>query len=162
MATIYTDNGSMPVRLRNLSAKGALAEGSDLPSVGEKVRLCRGSLEIAGELVWCEDGRAGLRFETLVTPGDWLPMGRTLSPQQRVDEVFQEARSSVSSTSAAAQTQVRSQWVTTTDLLRLKKAVEILADALADDPSVLERHGSRLQVLDAVAQTLRKLAIQQG
>jgi hypothetical protein len=111
MATIYTDNGSMPVRLRNLSAKGALAEGSDLPSVGEKVRLCRGSLEIAGELVWCEDG---------------------------------------------------SQWVTTTDLLRLKKAVEILADALADDPSVLERHGSRLQVLDAVAQTLRKLAIQQG
>lgn len=40
------------------------------------------------------------------------------------------------------------------ELMRLKQALETLSEELADDPLVVERHGSRLQVLDVVAQPL--------
>jgi hypothetical protein len=44
--------------------------------------------------------------------------------------------------------------------MRMKHAIDSLADDLANDPAVLERHGSKLQVLDAAAQLFAKLAIQ--
>ena len=115
-----------------------------------------------GEVVWCSDGSAGLRFEAAVTVADWLPMGRAIVPHQRVDEVVHKARASVSIARPLAPTYIPITHVTPMDLLRLKQAVESLAEALADDPAVIERHGSQLQVLDVVGQTLRKIAIQLG
>ena len=160
MASIYTDCGSMPVKLRNVSAGGALAEGPVLPAVGTRVRLRRGSLEVVGEVVRSQQGSVGLRFDGSVTVADWLPRGRAVAAQQQIDELVHKARCDRVMTPPAAPDDIRSAKPGALDLMRLKQAVEALSDDLANDPQVVERHGSRLQVLDVVAQTLRKLAIQ--
>lgn len=160
MATIYTENGSMPVKLRNISARGALAEGPVLPAVGARVRLCRGSLQVTGQVVRSQDGSIGLNFEAAVRIDDWLPRGRSVVAQQQIDELVHKARSERATNPPAVPDYAGSANHGPLDLMRLKQAVEALSDDLANDPQVVERHGSRLQVLDVVAQTLRKLAIQ--
>jgi hypothetical protein len=159
MATIYTDTGSVPVKVRNLSSSGARVEGAVLPQVGAPVRLRRGRLEVCGEIVWCEAGAAGLRFESAVTVADWLPRGRSIAPQLRIDDVVHQARVHPSAASPSAAVDVPPSKPTAIDLMRMKHAIDSLADDLANDPAVLERHGSKLQVLDAAAQLFAKLAI---
>lgn len=161
MATVYADIGSMPVKLRDMSSKGALAEGPVLPPVGARIRLCRGSLQVTGEVAWCREGRAGLRFEGTVTVADWLPRGRATVPQSLIDEVVHQARVPVSMAPPPAWIDIPSTGVTPIDLMRLKRAVEALAEVLGNDPAVIERHGSQLQILDVVGQTLGKVAINQ-
>ena len=73
MATLYTPTGSSPVKARDLSSGGALIEAGVIPPVGTRVRLCRGSLNITGELVWCRGERAGLRLESSLSVAEWLP-----------------------------------------------------------------------------------------
>lgn len=159
MATIYTECGSMPVKLRNISSRGALAEGPVLPVVGTRVRLCRGSLEVTGEIVRCQEGTVGVCFEAAVSVDDWLPRGRAVAAQQQIDELVHKARGERAISPPAARDDFRSVIPTALDLMRLKQALEALSENLVDDPLVVERHGARLQVLDVVAQALRKLAI---
>lgn len=161
MATIYTDSGSAPVRVRNLSPTGALIEGPVLPPPGSQVRLSRGSLSIMGDIVWHKDGRAGLRFKSTVSVADWLPHGRSVNAQQRIDEIIQHARTS----SKGVDPRTPISWLTpqstklnAIDLRRLKMAIQSLSEDLAADLVAVERHGSKLQVLDVVAQALGKLA----
>lgn len=56
------------VKLRNLSAEGALVEGEGLPLIGSEVRFCKGDLMVAGKVVWISNKRAGLHFDTPLTP----------------------------------------------------------------------------------------------
>ncbi len=157
MATVYSDSGSTPIKVRNLSSTGARIEGAVLPMTGAQIRLRRGSLEVAGEIVWCRDGEAGVQFESNVTVSEWLPRGRAITAQQRIDEVVHQGRFP-SAASRPTQVHVADTKPTQLDLLRLKRAIEVLAEDLANDPSVFERHGHKLQVLDMAAGALRKLA----
>lgn len=159
MATIYTDAGSMPVKIRDLSSMGALAEGPVLPPLGAKIRLRRAALEVLGEVKWCKAGRVGLRFQSAIAVTEWLPRGRSIAAQDRIDDMVHETRRLGKAAPADAPQQVSSKKPTALDLIRVKQAVECLAEALADDPEVVERHGAGLQVLDLVSQTLRNLAI---
>lgn len=159
MATIYTNSLSMPVKLRNLSPTGALADGPTLPANGARIRLCRGALQVSGEVVWVQDRRVGLRFDAAVTVTDWLPWGRGIATQQRIDEMVHKARDRSIAPSAAPR-YLSNAMPTALELMRLKRALETLATDLADDLQVMERHGAGLQLLDVVAQALRKLAIQ--
>lgn len=158
MATAYTDAGSMPVKVRNLSPTGAFIEGAVLPNEGDQIRLCRGSLQVAGEVVWCNDRGAGVRFSSAVTVADWLPRGRSAAPQQRVDEFVHSMRNSPHLPSAVAADSPASSKPTPFDLMRITRDLEALAEDLASDPVVAERHALKLQVLDVAAQALRKLA----
>lgn len=160
MGTIYADGASTPVRIRNLSITGAMVEGPVLPRSGGRVRLCRGSLEVSAEIVWCKDGAAGLRFETSVTVADWLPRGRTIAPQQRIDEVFHQARAGVSVASPSTPPHCSGNKLGVLDLTRMKQAIESLAVELASDPDVVDRYASKLQVLDITAETLGQIASQ--
>ena len=160
MGTIYADGTSTPVRIRNLSATGAMVEGAVLPRAGARVRLCRGSLEVFAEIVWSKEGAAGLRFESAVTVADWLPRGRALAPQQRIDEIFHQARVGVSVGSPLAPAHSSGDKLGALDIMRVKKAIESLAVELASDPDVVERYASKLQLLDMAAETLRKIATQ--
>lgn len=160
MGTIYVDGASTPVRVRNLSPAGAMIEGAVLPRSGRRVRLCRGSLEVSAEIVWCQDGAAGLQFESAVTVTDWLPRGRAIAPQQRIDEVFHQARAGVSVASPPAPPPGSGIKLGALDLTRMKQAIESLAVELASDPQVVERYASKLQVLDIAAETLGKIATQ--
>lgn len=159
MATIYAAAGSAPVKVRDLSSRGALIEGAVIPPAGTRVRLCRGSLSIGSEVVWANEGRAGLLFDSRVSVADWLPSVRALAAQQRVDEVVQQTKASqtVHAAPAAVPLTFAPCEFSALELTGLRQAIESLADDLASDPSVLERHASKLQTLDRAAQVLRKL-----
>ena len=158
MATLYTASGSWPIKVRDLSSGGALIEAGVIPPPGTSVRLCRGSLNIMGEIVWCRGERAGLRFESSVSVSEWLPRGRT--PQQRVDSIFQEAKATKAAHSLASDTQPTPSpsKLSEVDLTQLRVAIESLAEDLAADPDVMDRHMLKLQSLDIAAQAFRKLA----
>ncbi len=73
VATLLTTTGERIVKLRNLSATGAMIEGERLPAPGTDVLLRRGSLELFARLVWSEDKEAGLEFYEPLTQAElWL------------------------------------------------------------------------------------------
>jgi hypothetical protein len=163
MAAICAGLGSEPVKVRNLSANGALVEGAILPQPGAQVRLCRADLSIDGEIIWCKDGRAGLRFNSAVAVADWLPQGSAKASQERVDRLVQEFKTSGDAWApSAALGGVPSKDISVAELIRLRGAIESLAEDLAADTAIVERHVSKLQTLDIVAQALGKLAAARG
>jgi diguanylate cyclase (GGDEF)-like protein len=55
--------GETPVRLRNVSAEGAMIESDQSLDLGERVELdLADGVRLAGEVRWSQDGRIGLRF----------------------------------------------------------------------------------------------------
>lgn len=159
MATIAASTASGPVKVRNLSARGALIEGAVLPAPQERVRLCRGRLAVTGEVVWSSSGRAGLRFDSRVRVEDWLPTGANRAAQQRVDELLQQLRADAANCAPASGSETGSpEAISPTELRELARAIEILANDLAGDDAIVRRHFSNLQTLDITAQVLRKLS----
>jgi hypothetical protein len=160
MATIYDDTGSAPVKVRDMSTSGALIEGPVIPTPGTQVRLSRGSINVTGKIAWSRNGRAGLTFASGVSVSDWMPNGRAPSAQQRVDEVVQQAKAgrNAGAEPSTSIPQLPSSRPTALELALLTRAVEALANDLADDPAFVERYGPRLQTLDLVAEALRRLA----
>ena len=159
-ATLSVGSDSFPVKLRDLSSEGALIEGVILPTSGTNVCLSRGSLNVVAEVVWCRAGRAGLRFESSVSVAEWLPQGRALAAQQRVDQIVQQVKASRTETLASPKhlPTFQSRKVGALELTRLRVALETLAEDLAADPDIVKRHMTKLQTLDLVAQALTKLA----
>jgi hypothetical protein len=160
MAAIFVGLASEPVKMRNLSPDGALIEGASLPQLGTKVRLCRANLEVDGEIMWCVGGRAGLRFQSPVVVADWLPAGSAKVAQQRVDQLVQKFKhvGRNNSPSSATIAEIDGKRIDQVELVHLKAAIESLAEDLAADPAIVERHWSKLQTLDIVGQALGKLA----
>jgi PilZ domain len=160
IATLYTAAGSTPVRIRNMSGAGALIEGAVLPPVGAAVRLARGSMATKGEIVWLDDGRAGVRFSPATNLADWLPTGKTASAQQLADEVAFHARlGALSNSLEAAPLQSPAEVADLADELRqIGRSLERAGEALASDVVVASFHAASLQVIDAAAQSLAKLA----
>lgn len=159
MAAIYAAAGSTPVKLRNVSPRGALVEGALVPPLGSRVRLCRGSLSVTAEIIWSTDGRAGLRFESTVCVEDWLPHGRAMTPQERVDEMVGQVKASaLVPRSPGDGLTTESGKPAALELARLVHALESLAEDLTADPEVVKRHLLKIQTLDVAAQALRKVA----
>lgn len=157
MATLYAATGSAPVKVRDMSAGGALIEGGVIPPAGTKVRLCRGSLSVTGTIAWFKEARAGLSFDSSVSPDQWLPAGPP-APQLRVDEVVQQVKASIVNPAPfAAPASVEPTPVTALELTRIRRAIEELADELADDPAVVAKHAAKLSTLDLAVQILRKI-----
>ena len=147
------------MKIRDLSTGGALIEGGVLPLLGTKVKLVRGDLTIAGQVVWSRGARAGLQFDAQAIVADWLPNARPLSPQARVDAIVHEFNTAPPKTPIGP-TEPRPRRVDAEELLRVKALLEALAEDLVEDVDVLARHGSKLQTLDLAAQVLGKLAMQ--
>lgn len=61
-ATIEAGGNSHGVRLRNLSADGALIEGRNLPPQGTDVRFIRKEIEVEGRVIWSNGEHAGIAF----------------------------------------------------------------------------------------------------
>lgn len=66
-AMLVSSTSQQVVKLRNISAEGALVEAADLPSVGNDVFLRRGPSDVFGTIVWREGNQAGLQFETALS-----------------------------------------------------------------------------------------------
>ena len=73
VARLFTTSGERNVKLRDISANGAMIEGDRLPAPGTDVLLRRGSLELIATIVWTRDGRAGLEFDEPLTEAElWM------------------------------------------------------------------------------------------
>ena len=62
-AKVEVDGTALPVVLRNLSAEGALVEGSSLPPEGSTAVFQRNALRIQSRVVWVEGKYAGVAFD---------------------------------------------------------------------------------------------------
>jgi len=142
---------STPVRIRNISSRGALVDGSPLPQVGTRVRLFRGSLSAAGELAWAGEGQCGVNFDREIDVARWVQrIGH--AEQQRVNGVIAALRNS-SPVPNELQHEMRGE-----SLPVISAALDQVCERLAKVPGAAVELGEELLKLDTIAQSLRRLA----
>lgn len=161
-AVVRAPGLSLPVKVRNMSASGALVEGTGLPEEGAEVQLLRGSLHLSATVAWSAEGRCGLRFSSLACVRDWLAPPANPG-QQRVDEAVR-----VLKLGAVPMPQRRTSQVVTPngneliqfgdDLRRAMRLVKDLCHELSSDDEVVTRHAEKLQNMDIVQQTVAAVA----
>ncbi len=71
-ASIDVSGVATPVKLRNLSAQGALIEGERLPREGAITFFTRKELRLRCEVKWVEGRYAGIRFNRELNPEEVL------------------------------------------------------------------------------------------
>jgi hypothetical protein len=156
MATLVVDGAAHSVRVRNLSASGALVESENLPPAGAVIVLRRGTLAAEGELMWRADHRAGLRFARPVDLGKWMPHAG--QGQARVDRVIAQTRSELSSRKQAeldpAVERDRLHERIAEELALVARRLEGLGLDLSGDPAMVVRHAARIQEIDVSVLTL--------
>lgn len=159
VATLSCDGACNPVRVRNLSATGALVEGASLPPEGSDIALRRGALEAAGNIIWLEPGKAGLRFTGLVDVQAWLPFKESRLPTE-VDPIAFGRKHAGYPKNATAAPAVEKAAMTVpaavAELLALRADLERLGGKLAADAMVLARH-PEVKFLDAAAQHIGRI-----
>lgn len=67
-AVLELSGRELEVKLRNLSAEGALVEGEVLPVEGAEIRFRRHELKVGGRIVWVRGKRAGVSFHQQLSP----------------------------------------------------------------------------------------------
>jgi hypothetical protein len=73
IARLVTTWNERIVKLRDLSATGAMIEGHRVPPVGTDILLQRGSLEVFGTIVWTKGEQAGVEFDQPLTETElWM------------------------------------------------------------------------------------------
>ena len=71
-ARLITTTDEQPVKLRDISAGGALVESDHVFTPGKDVILRRGSVEIFASIAWTKGKRCGLQFEEPLTEAELL------------------------------------------------------------------------------------------
>ena len=84
-ASIEISGLSLPVKLRNLSAEGALIEADKLPVEGAKLLFRKAEISIEGRLAWVEGKRGGVEFVTALCPETVLRHVPTPRPRVQFD-----------------------------------------------------------------------------
>ena len=86
-AIVESGGATLPVKLRNLSAYGALVEGASLPPAGVEVTFCRKELSVTGRVAWVSGRQAGIAFASELEPEQVLrhvpPMRQRIQPKFR-------------------------------------------------------------------------------
>ena len=67
-ASLELSGTSLAVKLRNLSANGALVEGDSLPVEGASLLFRRGDLSMPGVVAWVNGRQAGINFAQPLNP----------------------------------------------------------------------------------------------
>ena len=147
-ASLLVGATSVPVRVRNMSQRGALLDGGSLPQSGAKVRLVRGDLSVEGNIAWQRDGQAGIRFAGEIDVASWVRKGGHTG-QQRVDNAMAALRRHESVPDFESQRP---------SLERISLELQVICDRLAGSPTMTVEFGEELVKLDTLAQTLRQLA----
>ncbi|MBB3763945.1 PilZ domain-containing protein [Sphingomicrobium lutaoense] len=75
------------VKLRNLSAEGALVEGEGLPVEGSELIFRKGAIKAPGRIAWVNNNRAGIAFATSLHPDELLR--HVPRPKPRIEPRFQ-------------------------------------------------------------------------
>ncbi len=85
-ASLELSGMSLPVKLRNLSADGALVEGDKLPVEGASVLFRKGDLSMPGTVAWVKGRQAGVSFAQKLNPEQLLR--HVPAPKPRVTPSF--------------------------------------------------------------------------
>ena len=162
--TLYAAGGSTPVRIRNLSRRGALVEAAGLPPAGTIVRLSRGSFSVAGEILWVEGRKGGLKLASPIAAAEWMPMGERGRGQQLIDEVMHRARlgSALPPPATLIDPIPRSIPSLRAELVRLQQLLLGANEELASEDALTAAQVIAVQTIDGVANSLAHLADQVG
>lgn len=155
IATLHSPCGGGTAKIRNISGNGVLIEGDAIPAPGTMIELRRGTLSVAGEIVWRRAGTAGVHLSAPTDVALWLPAASNQREVDRVVETFKALGPGVAQSAPPHTSFVSAQDMTATAAL-----LDDLADGLANDAGVLFNYAVKLQALDIAAQLLRKLAMQ--
>lgn len=159
LATLVSGTASNRVKIRNMSASGALIEGPLLPRTGATFSLCRADTTLTGRVVWSTDGRAGLAFDGRAVVADWLPS--TNAGQRATDQAVQLAKAEkAAGLLPSSQSTLAPSAILAKDLATMAAMLDQLADELAGDPQVVAKFMTKLQILDIAGQALRTFARQ--
>lgn len=85
-ASLELSGTSLPVKLRNLSAEGALVQGDKLPVEGASVLFRKGDLSTPGTVAWVNGRQAGISFAQQLNPEELLR--HIPAPRARVASTF--------------------------------------------------------------------------
>ena len=85
-ASIELSGKSLPVKLRNLSAEGALVEADMLPVEGASIMFRKGELCVQGRVAWAKTRHAGISFVRKLEPEEVLR--HVPAPRARVKPEF--------------------------------------------------------------------------
>lgn len=158
VATLSAGKVSTPVVIRNLSASGALVEGSVLPDVGTAVEIRRASLAVEGLVAWQSKNQAGIAFKSLIDVRAWLSR-KGGSGQGTVDRiVFDTKYGSVGNAAPPELACVpagRDEALAELEVLR--NELVKLGDALVQDIVLVAAH-PEIQTLDIAIQRIDRLA----
>ena len=71
-ARLITTTDEQPVKLRDISAGGALVESQHPFAAGKDVILRRGSTEVFARIVWADGNKCGLQFEEALSKAELI------------------------------------------------------------------------------------------
>lgn len=159
-AALYCDGCSSAVKIRNISATGALVEGAVIPAMGALVQLVRGGLIVHGLVAWAVEGRCGLKFSGCIDVQQWRAVPSN-SEQERVDEIVRLVKAGAvplpvppldhgigGNESLEPDTHLSG------DLRRARQLLDNLGEVLARDAEIVSRYAAALQNLDIAMQVL--------
>ena len=106
-ASLELSGTSLPVKLRNLSADGALVEGEKLPVEGASILFRKGDLSVWGRVAWAKTRHAGISFDRKLAPEQVLR--HIPAPRARVKPDFR--RPGLKSTLTEEERRYGEQWL---------------------------------------------------
>lgn len=157
VATLYSNGGSCPVHIRNMSPSGAMIEASVIPDVGERVIVRRGSLQVAGTIKWKAGRKAGLSFEALIFVDAWMAK-LSSDHQDRVDSIVSSLKAGVQPPSRPAAEQLPGYGspLLEAELTLLRTELSRLGEKLAVDVILAATH-PEIQLLDIALQRVERM-----
>lgn len=167
-ATIRSGGVAAPVRIRNLSEKGAMVDGQALPEPGASLILQRLEVEMRGVVAWRAEGRCGIQFEGAASVDEWVAGRRAPAAifgqgQSRVDQIqaaIRGGRDIVEDIAPARPAELITdvEARVAEELDHVQQMLDDVAGDLIGDMALLQRHGEALQRFDNACQILNQLS----
>ena len=168
-ATIRSEGVTAPVRIRNLSEKGAMVDAKALPEPGASVILQRLEIEMRGVVVWRVEGRCGIHFEAAASVDEWVAGRRAPATifghgQSRVDQIQAALRSGRDIADQEVTVASSPELITDVEarvaeeLDHVQRMLDEVAGDLIGDVALVQRHGEALQRFDNACQILNQLS----
>lgn len=168
-ATIRSQGVTAPVRIRNLSEKGAMVDGQALPEPGASLILQRLEVEMRGVVAWRAEGRCGIQFEGAASVDEWVAGRRAPAAifghgQSRVDQIQAAIRSGRDIADEDVPAAGPAEIITdpearvAEELDHVQRMLDDVAADLIRDMALLQRHGEALQRFDNACQILNQLS----
>lgn len=156
VAMLGAGTALMPVRIRNLSASGALLEGSGVPGAGAAVTIRRGGLSVEGVVAWRSKTQAGIAFRSDILVSAWLP--KNGSKQSAIDQYLFETKNGAPGSGKEPRPGISAADSDRAlfELTSLRNELAILEDVLVQDIRVVAAH-PEIQFLDIALQRIDRL-----